>query len=257
MIGDEDDNASVNSVGSTNSYNNKPLREVKRKKTPTVRPFNLPPNVNNVAIAMVVEESLLLDGFDEALNKEFMDKQDFIKGPTSSSASVAASSSSGGIHKQDNNGTVKKYTFISLTTPLPGLIHWMKCDHYNQLQRLVQIACTNHSDDNSIPFGFEAYNNYAPFFEHITMIVVPSEEFCNRIIPSDEEIHANAYQYDFPKLDEWVNRVQTKLTHMQQPPAPGREIYQPRLIFAFIDLDKPCLKIQRKVIVFIIVIAYS
>ena len=172
-MNDDDDNASVHSVisihsvhskSSASSYNNKPIRDVKRKKTPTVRPFNLPANANNVVIAMVVEESLLVDGFDEALSKEFLDKHDFVNDPSSTTTGGKSDSNNG---KNAN----RKYTYITLTTPLPGLIHWMKCDHYNQLQRLVQISCTNHLDDNSIPFGFEAYNNYSSFFEHITMIV--------------------------------------------------------------------------------------
>lgn len=258
-MSDDDDNSSVHSVhsvhsvSSTNSYNNKPTRDIKRKKTPTVRPFNLPANANNVVVAMVVEESLLVDGFDEALNKEFLDKHDFVTGPAGISAASSSNSSSnnqtGGKSDGNSSGTnPKKYTYISLTTPLPGLIHWMKCDHFNQLQRLIQISCShNQSDDNSIPFGFEAYNNYAPFFEHITMIVVPSEEFCNRILPTDEQFTINNFQNEFPKLDEWVNKVITKLSQQQQAPAPGRDAYHPRLVFAFVDLDKPCLKIQRKV----------
>ncbi len=246
MADEDDDNLSLHSVESTNSYNNKPARDVRRKKTPAVRPFNLPPNVSNVTIAMIIEESLLDDAFDDALNKEFIPRNDFISNPHRTSASAGNSNNA---NNNSNNGIkqneiMKKYTYLPLTTPLPGVIHWIKCDHFNQLHRLIQISCGGStSDECSVPL----YSTFSPFFEYITLVVVTGEEFCERIIPSDTEVPSNLNNGEFPKLDEWVKKIITKLSQAQTEPAPGREPYQPRLIFAFVDLDKPCLKIQRKV----------
>ena len=53
---------------------------------------------------------------------------------------------------------------------------------------------------------------------------------------------------EFPAIDKWVHELKRNLLrHNREDLAPHRDPYDPRLVFAIIDLEKTCLKIQRKV----------
>jgi len=117
----------------------------------------------------------------------------------------------------------EKYDFLSLTTPLPGLVQWSKLNN-------------NHDDNNNNQFN-DDYLQFTDTLEAPTVIIVPTEDYCNRITASNDTIQ-------FPVLSEYVNKI---ITRLQQTSNNNNNAHRKmKLIFAFLDLDKDILKVQRK-----------
>jgi len=113
----------------------------------------------------------------------------------------------------DQNGE-EIFPFLNITTPFAGLIQWTK------VSRDTDLVESN-------------YLKYAETIEAPTVIVIQNEDYCNRIVSSVDGI-------EFPSLAEYVSKVTNRVKQHT-----GNQKLQ--LIFAFVDLDKAILTVQRKV----------
>jgi hypothetical protein len=148
----------------------------------------------NNDVYLVLEESLIDKSFQDALSTEFYNHE--------SPAEF------------DANQEIAKFPYIPMTTPLAGLIQWIRSE--------------------SLPDNLVLYESIISFLLPVTAVIVPNEEFLQKVIATTDGI-------DFPTLDEYIRKYFTKVNQF------SGEIEDMKFIFIFLDLGKEINKLQRKV----------
>jgi hypothetical protein len=148
----------------------------------------------NNDVYLVLEESLIDKNFQDALSAEFYNHD--------SPAEF------------DANQEIAKFPYIPMTTPLAGLIQWIRSE--------------------SLPDNLVLYESIISFLLPVTAVIVPNEEFLQKVIATTDGI-------DFPTLDEYIRKYFTKVNQF------SGVMEDMKFIFIFLDLGKEINKLQRKV----------
>lgn len=157
----------------------------------------------------LIEESIFYNESYIDLQKELNDKEKF---------SILDSSS-----LQDSSQLSKKTILFPTTTPLPGLIQFLK-----------------YEDDPSLLLE-KVYTDLTPILEPFSVLFLNSCEFCDRVIKTADGV-------SFPDLDSYVNNIKQKLQNcMISDSQISNE--SNKLIFILMNVDKDALKLQRKVLI--------
>lgn len=143
---------------------------------------------------ILFEESLISEEFQKATTAEFFDSNN----PVTFNP------------EQDQ----VKFPYLSLTTPLPGLIQWVRTE--------------------TLPESPMLYTDVVPFLQPITGILVSNEEFCSKILESNDGI-------EFPALDQYVQKLTSKVRQYSDAHV------KMRFTFVAVDFKKTIDKVQRKV----------
>lgn len=80
------------------------------------------------------------------------------------------------------------------------------------------------------------YSDFKEFTEDLSVIVANNEQFCDIILQTNAG--------DYAKLDEYICRLLLLLKRNSKDPL-GPTL--PRLVLAFVDVEKAATKIQKKV----------
>jgi hypothetical protein len=148
-------------------------------------------------IFIVFEESLLTEDVKSSFSDYFMKEDD-----------------------KDNNISVDsdqenmKFPYLEVTTPTAGLIHWIR------------------SKDN-LNNGV-LYNAIVSLLLPTAAIVVSCDDFCNRIVESENGL-------DFPSLDQMIDKQLGKVKKITD------KHLSVKFVFIFVNLEKSISKLQRKV----------
>lgn len=145
---------------------------------------------------MLLEESLLNKDWEKALQEGFKE-----------------------ILKDTNNQNIEeKFDYIPVTTPFAGLVQWVK-------------IVPDKKDINDYQ-----YTEMQGFLESPAVVIVQNEDFCNKVLLSQDGI-------EFDAISEYVNKITSRL----KPFYPKDKTI--KLIFALVDIDKQILTVQKKVLI--------
>ncbi len=113
----------------------------------------------------------------------------------------------------------EKFDYKPLTTPFAGLVQWVKIVSDKQDMKDCQ------------------YTDLQGFLESPAVVIVQNEDFCNRVILSQDGV-------EFESVTEYVNKITTRL----KPFYPKDKSM--KLIFALVDIDKHIVGVQKKVLIY-------
>jgi hypothetical protein len=108
-----------------------------------------------------------------------------------------------------------KFPYVEVTTPATGLIHWIR--------------------SKDILNNGVLYNEIVPLLLPTAAIVISCDDFCNRIVESEDGL-------DFPSLDQMIEKQLNKVKKLTE------KYLSIKFVFIFVNLDKSISKLQRKVL---------